>query len=199
MTGSAPTAAAARRVVTRRGASLGIRLRTALLGLWMVFSANADQPTEYQVKAACLYHFAIFVEWPWQAFAGSATPLVIGFFGDSALGDDLHNIIGRNPTAQSRRIEVRRYKSGDEPEGCHILFLPRSASGQIETILHRLDARPGLTVSETEDFVPQGGMIGFALVNRSVRFDVNTQSATAAQLRISSRLLELARTVLQSP
>lgn len=190
------TVAASRRVLSRRG------LLATLLGFWIGLSGSstcAEAPTEYQVKAACLYHFAIFVEWPTQAFTAPSDPLVIGYLGDSTFGDALRGIIDRNPTAQNRRIEIRRYKSGEDPDGCHILFLPRSVAGRAETLLQRLDGRPVLTVGETDDFVRHGGMIGFALVEKSVRFDVNPETAQAAKLKISPRLLGLARSVSKSP
>lgn len=154
-------------------------------------------PTEYQVKAAFLLNFAKFVEWPPKVFSDTNVTLVIGIVGEDPFGDALPQII-QGQTAQGRRIEIRRFKPDEDCGGCQVLFLSRSVADQTEAILQRLQGRPVLTVSEKEDFARRGGVIGFALVDKAVRFDINARAAEALELKISSKLLAVARSVLKT-
>jgi hypothetical protein len=169
----------------------------ALLFLLPTFSLNGRESGEDEVKAAFLLNFAKFVEWPSKAFHDSKAPFVIGIVGADPFGDALLQIV-KGQTAQRRRIEIRHFKLAEDCGDCHLLFLSRSLVAQTDHILKRLEGRPVLTVSEKENFVRQGGVIGFAVVDKSVRFDINAKAAAAADLKVSSKLLAVAREVLQS-
>jgi hypothetical protein len=118
--------------------------------------------------------------------------------GDDPFGPVLPQIV-REQTVRGRRIEIRRFRADDDFEACHILFLSRSVAAEAEGILGRLRGRPVLTVSDVEGFAERGGTIGFALVEQSVRFDINLDAATAADLRMSAKLLAVARKVIRTP
>jgi len=169
----------------------------ALLFLLATLSLKARQVGEYDVKAAFLLNFAKFVDWPPKGFPDASAPLVIGIVGDDPFGAALPQLV-QGQTALGRRIEVRHFKADEDCAACHLVFLSRSVAGRTEEILQRLKGRPVLTVSEKDDFVRQGGVIGFALVDKSVRFDINARAAEAADLKISSKLLAVARSVLKS-
>jgi hypothetical protein len=173
-------------------------VRAALLSLVAAVSLNALPPREYDVKAAFLFNFAKFVEWPSQAFADPSALLVIGVLGDDPFGDVLPQI-ARGQTAQGRRIEVRRFTENEDYSKCHVLFVSRSVAGQSENILRRLKGRPVLTVGDHEDFVRQGGVVGFAMADKTVRFDINVKAAEAVELKLNSKLLAVARSVVKSP
>jgi len=182
----------------RTGAASCVAAGVALLFLAAASGSNARQVGEYEVKAAFLLNFAKFVEWPPQAFQDSKGPFVIGIVGDDPFGDTLQQVV-KGQTAQRRRIEIHHFKLAEDFGNCHLLFVSDSLAAQTDHILMRLQGRPVLTASEKEEFVRQGGVIGFALVDKSVRFDVNPQAAAAVDLKISSKLLAVAREVLQSP
>jgi hypothetical protein len=172
-------------------------IRIALLLLLGAFSLSARQPGEHEVKAAFLFNFAKFVEWPAKAFPDPNAAVVIGIVGDDPFGDVLPLLV-QGQTAQGRRIQIRHFTNENECGDCHLLFLSRSVAGRTGEILRRLQGRPVVTVSEREDFVRQGGMIGFALVDKTVRFDINTKAAEAVAVRLSSKLLAVARSVVKS-
>jgi len=188
-----PRGGLARKAGSKRWPFVGL----ALLVLLPTLSLGGRQSGEYEVKAAFLLNFAKFVEWPAKAFADSKSPFVIGIVGVDPFGDALPQSIKRQ-TVQHRPIVIRRFKVAEDFSGCHILFLSRSLAAQTDHVLERLKGLPVLTVSEREDFVQRGGAIGFVLVDKSVRFDINVPAAAAADLKVSSKLLAIARLVLKS-
>jgi hypothetical protein len=181
----------------RTGAAAGVPAGVALLVLLAGFNSSARQVGEYEEKAVFLLNFAKFVEWPAKTFPDAKAPFVIGILGDDPFGDALVKIV-KGQTARGRRIEVRHFKATEDYGGCQLLFLSRSVAAQSEEILQRLQGQPVLTVSEQENFVRQGGTIGFVVVGKSVRFDINARAAAAANLKVSSKLLAVARMVLKS-
>jgi hypothetical protein len=140
---------------------------------------------EYQVKAAFLYNFVKFVEWPASALAG---PLTICVAGRNPLGTFLDDTV-RGETAGGRPIATRVIL---EPErGCHVVFVPDGAASS--AYLRASRNSPTLTVGESPSFIDTGGIISFFVDAGKVRFEINPQAAERVQLRISSRLLQLAR------
>lgn len=171
---------------------------TALFGLLLVPSrivAAEAAPTEYQVKAAYLFNFVKYVEWPASAFHESASPFVIGVLGHDLFGADLDKTIaGRS--INNRPIVVRRLAGDAEAKQCHILFISTSEKARFEKILGTLQGLPILTVADTDPFLDLGGVIDFVTRDNKVRFRANLNSARANQLKISSRLLSVADTVI---
>ena len=167
-----------------------MRTLLAVLGLFASCAALA-QPLEHEVKAAFLYKFLSFVEWPAQSFARAGAPLVIGVLGADEVHASLQEIVpGRS--AQGRPLELRRLKDGERPAGVHMLFIGRAAAAS----LPKIPAQPGLlVVSEVEGALDQGAMINFLRVEGRVRFEVAPELADRRGLRISSRMLAVAQHV----
>jgi hypothetical protein len=171
-----------------------------LLICWLLtaFHLSARAPAEYEVKAAFLFNFVKFVEWPTNVFPSDNKSIVIGIVGDDPFGEAFTAIV-KEQTAQGRKVEIQHYKANEDFNDCHLLFVTRSVAGQTEDILQRIRGRPILTVGENEDFLRQGGIIGFALVQKTVRFDINPKAAEQVGLKASSKLLAVARSIVHSP
>ena len=163
-----------------------------LLALLAPRPLRAEEATpEHRVKAAFVYKFSEYVEWPPAAFAGADSPLVIGVVGSDALARELERFAtGRN--VGGRPVHVRRIARGDAWDGLHVVFLGDDARNA--AVLQAARGRPVLTITEAA-VDARGGMINFVLVDAKVRFDVALPEAEASGLRISSRLLSVARRV----
>jgi hypothetical protein len=147
-------------------------------------------PSEYQMKAAFLYNFAKFVEWP-PASLPANDPLVIGVLGSDPFDGALENTI-RNKTIEGHPVTVRRLKSISEVKTCHVLFISSSEKKRWPEISEALAGSCVLTVSENWDhFTEAGGMIYFFMDDRHVCFDINVEAARRASLQISSKLILL--------
>ena len=146
-------------------------------------SPGRAQPTEYQVKAAYLLNFTKFIEWP---ASDSGGPFTICVAGPDPFGTVLNHVV-EGETVNGRRIVVRRLDADEEAPSCQMLY---TGGAQPPS------ADPGvLTVGEGEAFVKKGGIIGFVIENRRVRFDINQRAAHRAGIALSSKLLSVARTV----
>jgi hypothetical protein len=172
--------------------------RTSLVALFLVLAmtaaAQSPRAPEYQVKAAFLYNFAKFVEWPSAAFAGSSTPFRICVLGRDPFGDTLTSIVqGRSISGHS--IVRAQVQSPAEARSCHVLFISRSDPETLKPALDHLRGLPILTVGESADFLPLGGMINFVLDQDRVRFEINLAAAEQHRLKLSSKLLAVARVV----
>lgn len=154
--------------------------------------ARANALSEYAVKAAFLLNFARLVEWPEGAFAGPDAPVVVGVAGEGAYEAAREaGITGER--VGSRPVELRRLRSPEEAASCHIVFVSLDGAGLAAASPAELGGGRALTVGEAEDFVNRGGMIGFYREGQKVRFEINPKAAQRAGLRISSRLLRVAR------
>jgi hypothetical protein len=177
-----------------------MRLRaTSILGLSLIWllsvgagRAQESQPTEYQIKAAFLFNFAKFVEWPEEAFSEPNTPIVIGVLGKNPFGDDLERTV-RGKTINGRSLTIKEFRSPTEARDCHILFISTSEKTRLPEVFESLQGASVLTVGETERFTEAGGMINFVLEGSKIRFQVNDAAAKSAGLKISSKLLSLAQ------
>jgi hypothetical protein len=168
-----------------------------LLVAWRGVAAQAARASEYQVKAVFLFNFAQFVDWPAEAFPASDTPLVIGVLGLDPFGPALDQTV-RDERLGGRPFQVRRYRSVDEIETCHILFISRSEGNRPEAILAGLKRRPILTVSDADGFAQRGGMIRFVTDRNRIRLQLNLAAAEAAHLTISSKLLRVAEVITRT-
>src|SRR5580704_16280019 len=153
---------------------------------------RAQGPKEYEVKAVFLLNFAKFVDWPPSAFPSSDSPVTICIMGKDPFGGSIDELV-RGEVANGRKLMVRRISRAPAAQTCQIVFTQQSGKESAE-ILNSLGAGV-LTVGEGEDFVHEGGIITFLLENRRVRFDIDQKAAEAAELKISSRLLAVARSV----
>jgi hypothetical protein len=165
-------------------------------GRWV--SAQANPSSEYQVKAAFLFHFAQFVDWPSEAFKDAATPLTYCTVGEDLFHGALDASLN-GKTIDGRWVRVLHFRQAQEIQGCQVLYIGTPEKKVISAALADLKGTPVLTVGESEDFVQAGGMIGFFLEDNKVRFEINLNATERAKLKISARLLALAKTVIGSP
>lgn len=149
---------------------------------------------ETEVKAAFLFQFTRYVEYPASAFESDRAPFVMGVLGKSAIIDALKGAV-RGKNVEGRPIVVRQMSLGAELRRCHILFVPESQSHHLPEVLKTLADAPVLTVGESAGFASQGGIIGFFTEQNRLRFEINLEAARRAHLTIGSRLLALARIV----
>ena len=153
---------------------------------------GSDVSLEYKVKAAYLFNFAKFIEWPPKAFSAQNTPFTFCVLGADPFGADLERTI-KNETVGGREIAIRRLKRIQERDLCHVLFISSSEKDNLPQILGVLKNSSVVTVSEFDSFTQQGGMINLYVEDHRVRFEINLGPAENAGLRISSKLLKLAK------
>jgi hypothetical protein len=122
------------------------------------------------------------------------SPIIIGVLGVDPFGSVLDETV-QGEIVKGRRIEVRRYRKVGEISDCHILFISSSEASKVSSILASLKGRSILTVSDAEGFASAGGMIRFITDKNKIRFRINTDATKAANLSISSKLLQLAEIV----
>jgi YfiR/HmsC-like len=147
----------------------------------------AGENLEYQVKAAFLFNFLKFVEWP---AAGNDSPWVIGVLGHDPFGGVLDQTVA-GKIVNGRRVEVHRYARLSEVRDCNILFLGRTDFERMGT-----PVQPGLlTVGEAPGFLKSGGAINFYLEDNRVHFEIRPEVARSVGLHVSSQLLKLGRTL----
>lgn len=165
-----------------------------LLGAFVSEGARGQKVDEYQVKAAFLYNFAKFVEWPAQSFKTAADPISICVFGSNPFGSALDEATA-GKTVDGRRFVVHEVSEPASACNCHIVFVGASERKRFQAILGKLRSPGVLTVGDTEGFAAQGGVINFRLEGGKVRFEVNVEAAAQVHLRLSSKLLALAEIV----
>lgn len=175
-----------------------------LIFLWVFFILLQSMPSvfaqsprvqEYQVKAAFLFNFANFVEWPDKAFTSKESSFVVGILGANPFGDALNSLHGK--TVKGRKMEVRNYTEADEALNCQILFISGSERGNLPRIMKSLKGSPVLIVGDRDGFCREGGMINLVPVNNRIGFEINDSAARRAGLKISSQLLKLAREIVE--
>ena len=170
-------------------------LAVALI-LWASPAAGEEGALgEYDVKAAYIYNFAKFVEWPEKAFPGGASPLVITVLGRNPFGAALEAL--QTKTIKERPIEVRSIDTPDDLGACHVLYVSASEKHRLSWVLAAAGRAGLLTVSDIPGFADSGGMIGFVTEGEKIRFEINLAAARKAEIQVSSQLLKLARYVVQ--
>jgi hypothetical protein len=153
--------------------------------------------SESDVKAAFLYNFTKFVEWPSAAFADARSPLKICVLGEDPFGKTLRALMDEE--VGGRPLSLLRLDNLSNPAACHVLFISRSEKKRLPQILAALGETPVLTVGDTPEFLEQGGIINFILEGSKVRFEINQEAAERVGIKISSKLLALARNVKGRP
>jgi uncharacterized protein DUF4154 len=157
-------------------------------------AAQSDQPSEYEVKAAFLFNFTKFVEWPDGSFEDSHSPIVIGIIGDDPFGESLIHIVA-GQKVQGRNIIIIKFRRSDDLRRCHVLFISASERQHVAQILASLPDTSVLTVSDVDGFAEAGGTMQFVMQENRVRFVVNLDAASQSKLRVSAKLLALARVI----
>lgn len=167
----------------------------AVLACGELYPVCAQPATEeYKVKAAFLFHFAQLVDWPAGALRAGDKSLNVCVYDDEPRLREMQSTLEGKPIAD-RTLHVRVLGQAQGLRDCNIFFLSRDEVRHQAAALKSLRGQPVLTVGETDTFLADGGMIRLRLEDEKVRFDINLESADAAHLKISSRLLLLATTV----
>ena len=172
-------------------------LRIFLLLVMLTWAADAHAGTteiSSQIKAAYLYKFATYVEWPLSAYEQSNTPLVIAIIGADDIADNLSQIKSNN-NSPWQSIEVRIVKPGESLAGIHILFIGHNELERIRRIVEQTHSLPILAVTDTSGALSAGSAINFLSIDDHIRFEVSLAQAERHRLKISARLLAVAQKV----
>jgi hypothetical protein len=164
-------------------------------GAPLVASAAPPAQSESEVKAEFVERFTHFVDWPPTAFSSPRAPFVVCVAGGGALSPALEKIVTRGPI-QGHAAVIRQIDDPGGVEGCHILYLAPSLSGQLGGWLGRATNRPILSVGDTPGYGARGILVNLFVDGQArVRFEVNTETARQSGLRLSAQLLRLARLI----
>jgi len=175
--------------------------------------ANSATSEEYQVKAAFLYNFIKFIDWPREKIADSNYTITIGIIGKDPFGNAFNPI--ENKHVKGKDVIIKRFKGLKELEEskeknksvphqqieeirkCYLLFICHSEKQKLKEILNMFKDHHVLTVGDTEGFLEAGNIIEFVMVERKVRFEINMAAAKRAKLKIRSQLLRLAEKIIE--
>jgi len=181
-------------------------IQRALMGLLLiavsgssVFAQNAEQRDvinrEYAIKAAFLYHFSTYIQWPPEMLPSEDHPFIIGVYRENPFGSALEKI-AKTKSVDGRPIKIQRITSPNEARHCEILFVPGSVPPQQQDAVSRaLQGSPVLVVGETEGFISRGGDAQFFVEGNKVRFAFSADVAKQEDLKVSSKLLALAEII----
>jgi hypothetical protein len=160
---------------------------------------SANAPLEYELKAAFLFRFPQFVEWPAETFKGAGEPFTYCTIGDDPFRGALERTLN-GKTMGERALRIEHLIGAGKIAECQVLFIGGPGEKkQIEETLATVGTLPILTVGEADRFAENGGTIGFCTEDNKIRFEVNLDAAGKARLKISAKLLALAKTVLGAP
>ena len=159
---------------------------------------SSPQASERAIKAAFLYKFAEYVDWPSISTRPRDTPFTIGVLGSGPLADDLLRMTA-DRTVDDRPIRVRRLAPNDSVDDLQVLFIAGERQDALGELLTPVKGQPILTVTESEGALAEGSIINFTVMGERVRFEVSLGAAQDSRLRLSSRLLAVAENVYQSP
>lgn len=160
--------------------------------------AQGDVSKEYQIKAAFLFHFAQFVEWPDSCFTNADAPIRIGVLGKNPFGGALEEIV-KGETIGGRKIAVQYSRRVEDLNNCQIVFVCKTEASRLPQIFKELDGANSLTVGECDGFAARGGVINFVLEDGKVHFEINPDAAAREKLTISSQLYRLGKIIKTAP
>jgi hypothetical protein len=146
---------------------------------------------EYQVKAAFIYNFVQFVEWPEEAFADARSPIVITVLGENPFGSALEQVT-RGKSVRGREIVVRYARAVAGVGRTHVLFVAAAEAARAGQVVGEVGAHV-LTVADTENFAAAGGVIRLFSEDNKLRFEINTSAVGRAGLKVSAKLMQLAK------
>ena len=186
----------------RRGAAAAFLMRSVLmlmlslaLSLALSSSAMAQRGAELnRLKAAFIFQFTNFVDWPDDTFEDDSSPFVIGIVGNDAVKDILEMAV-KQKLIGGRRPIVRSFSSSSDLSSCQIVFVDESEERSASDIVDRYMEQPILTISDSDDFATEGGVIRLYRESSKLRIEINIDAAERAKLKISSKLLSLGRVI----
>jgi hypothetical protein len=164
------------------------------LALLRAPAARADEAAEQKVKAAFVPHLIAFVTWPENSLISTNDPIRIGILGDFPLGEDFAAVLAKQ-SIQGHPLLVTHHRKIEDALTCHVLLVGASEKEKLPAILAATANQPILTIGDTAGFAAAGGVINFIREDGKIRFEINPSVASQAHLKISSRLLQVARLV----
>jgi hypothetical protein len=163
------------------------------LGLAELDLRNVNIPLEHKVKAAYIFNFARFVDWP-DRKPESHEPIIVGILGQDQFTASLKRAL-KNQTVEGRPILVKQLDAPDHANPLHVLYIARSEQDELGSVLERVKGRQVLTVSETRHFLEQGGMVQLWTDRNRVQFGINVPAVDRSHLKVSSQMLQYAKNV----
>lgn len=160
----------------------------SVLFCWFISAGLQTVNKESNVKAAFVYNFTAYIDWDGYQ---NGNEFIIGVIGDSPITESLSQI-ANSKKVNGKKISIRKFKSPDEINHCHILFISSDTAFPLNEILGKAAVKGTLIISEKQGFASQGAAINFVVVNNNLKFEVNTKSITSSGLKASSQLLKLA-------
>lgn len=188
---TAPCPARRATCVARRSAVVAVLAAALGAAAWLPATAGANEAPEYRLKAAFVYNFTVFTEWP--ASVGQSLNLCL--FGPDPFGAEIDALHGKR--AGDRQIAVHRRASVESLRTCQVVYLSASTIGQLPRILEMLRGQPVLTIADAPGALQAGAVINMIEDRGRIAFEANLQAARAAQLTLRSNLLRLASEVIR--
>jgi len=183
-----------RPILQRREPALLVAVVTTFAALFLFAAPRADAQSEDQVMAAFLLNFARYVEWPKDAFDGGDSPVTICMMSSKAFSEVVSQTIS-GKTVDDRPVEIDRKADLTQTDGCHIVFIGRDFDKAPGATAAALASSSVFSVADKEGFASAGGIANFYRADNKIRFEINPNAAKKAGLKISSRLLRLAKVV----
>jgi hypothetical protein len=169
--------------------------------LWVLWatpaSAQVPRAPEFSLKAAYLFNFTQFIEWPSGSFASRHAPIVIGVLGEDPFGAELDEAV-RGKTVCGRSFQIRRSRRLEDLADCQVVYIGGSEARRVPELLAELNKRSALTVSDVDRFAERGGVISLYMDDSKVRFKINLDAASRAGLKVSAQLLKLGKVIREN-
>lgn len=160
------------------------------------FANGAANSTEYKLKAAYLYQFTKFTQWPGRLFIDKETPIQICILGKNPFGKSLDSFSGK--VSQGRNLSIKYLSSPHNIVNCHVIFISKSEDKNLPQILQQIKKAPVLSVSDIDNFAQRGGIIGFVAKQRKLGLEINIDASRSSGAKISSKLLEVATVIREA-
>ncbi len=173
---------------------IGAIASSALPGGVAVAYADSLSQREYQIKAAFLYNFTKFVEWPAERFADESASIMLCVIGRDPFGATIEDTV-TGKTVKGRHIDIRRIDNVDDLDACHVLFVGLSERERLRQIVESSRGANVLTVGDMDEFVEFGGIIRFIKRANKIQFEINLVAASQARLKLDLKLLRFASSV----
>lgn len=170
------------------------RVLILLLLVITTLHGKAEVASPYQLKAAFIYNFLKFIDWPADSLPQENGPFVVGILGRDPFGSTIDNAL-KGRSVKGRVIEVRRLEDVDSPVQCQVLFVSSSERRRFKQIFRQTSGKPVLTIGESEEFAVTGGIINFVTEENRIRFQINVDAIKQSKLKADAQLLNLAKIV----